>query len=448
MAPKIFIIGESDFRVQVTTLLQSQFNVVGLESAFDIQSLGMTEPNLIILLHTTPSVCLQRATQIRQKYQYIPIILIVSQSSEKMAIAALRAGINDYLKWPVALTELLASVKCKLFADSPRGAFKKRPDSVDSGENHPLIGQSLSMAKLRTYLPKVAATESNVLITGETGTGKELIAQLIHQHSARRTRPFISINCAALPDGLLESELFGYEKGAFTGAYAAYEGKLKCAEGGTVFFDEIGDMSPCAQAKILRVIETKEICRLGGKQANSVDFRVIAATNQDLESRVPEQTFRKDLFFRLNVARIHLPPLRDRQEDIPLLLNCYLHRLGCHFGHQVKGIREDALSCLLHYKWPGNVRELKNLIEALLINLSSDWVSLSDLPEALNKSAATDYPCERERILSVLYETRWNKSKAAEKLNWSRMTLYRKMAKYHLRESKPGTHSVIPSPSL
>jgi DNA-binding NtrC family response regulator len=451
MKPRILIIGGDEFWDQIRgQLAEREFEVVGAREDFGLRLFQEVDPDLVIFAfhQTAASDGLEGARQIRRRYRHVPIILTVSQSSEELAIAALRTGISDYFKWPVASTELIASIKRHLTANSPRGFLKDSSDSVKLDQNHPLIGRSSPMVKLRNYLLKAAATDSNVLISGETGTGKEVVAQLIHQHSARRAKPLVSINCAALPDSLLESELFGYEKGAFTGAHVTYEGKLKHAEGGTVFFDEIGDMSPCAQAKVLRAIEGKEIYRLGSKQATSVDFRVIAATNQDLENLLPEQKFRKDLFFRLNVARIHLPPLRDRKEDIPLLLDHFLRQFSSSFDREVKGFREEALSHLLHYEWPGNVRELKNLVEALLINLSSPWVSLTDLPETLNQSAAVDFPCEHERILSVLSETHWNKSKAAEKLNWSRMTLYRKMAKYHIHESKPRTAPISPSLSL
>ena len=391
---------------------------------------------------------LAAARQIRQFDQRIPLIVVFCQSSEEQAIAALRTGVNDYFKPPVTCTKLVASINHHLIKLKPPAA----PLAVASAPEQPMVSGCPCMEEIKTYLLKVAATDSNVLITGETGTGKELAAEFIHKSSPRRDHPFISINCAAIPDELVESELFGYEKGAFTGAHAAYAGKLKLAEGGTVFLDEISDMSPCAQAKILRAIERKEIYRLGGKQSIPVDFRVIAATNQELENLLPDQKFRKDLFFRLNVARIRVPPLRDRKEDIPLLLNHYLQVVSHPSGRTVKGFSEEALACLLRYEWPGNVRELKNLVEALLINLTSSWISLHDLPEALQKFATDGSPSERERLLSALYATHWNKSKAAQKLNWSRMTLYRKMARYQIQAlgaaTEPEGPTVTPSPEL
>jgi transcriptional regulator with PAS, ATPase and Fis domain len=298
-----------------------------------------------------------------------------------------------------------------------------------------MIGDSLPTQGIKAYIRKVAATDTNVLVTGETGTGKELVADLIHRHSPRSRRPFIGINCAAIPDNLLESELFGYERGAFTGAHALKEGQLQLADGGTLFFDEIGDMSPYAQAKILRAIEDKGVYRLGGKRRIPIDVRLIAATNQDLEQLVVQDKFRKDLYFRLNVARIHLPPLRERPEDILPLCHHYLGQLNHRFGRRVEGFTDDALAYLMRHDWPGNVRELKNLLEATFVNDLHREISFVDLPEQFRKrfsDAKTSPQDERERLLSALLSTNWNLSKAAQQLRWSRMTLYRKLGKYHI----------------
>jgi transcriptional regulator with PAS, ATPase and Fis domain len=307
--------------------------------------------------------------------------------------------------------------------------------AADLVDGQHLIGESAPMQEIKAYISKVAATESNILIMGETGTGKELVAELLHKNSPRQHKPLVCINCAAIPDSLVESELFGHERGAFTGAHATQDGLLKQAAGGTVFFDEIGDMSPYAQAKILRAIERKEVQRVGGKHSMAVDIRIIAATNQDLEHLVTEGKFRSDLFFRLNVARIHLPPLRDRKEDIPLLCMHYIQELNRRLGREVEGLSDTAWEALLRYAWPGNVRELKNLLEAVFINLPSRRIAFVDLPEPFRQrvSAVAGLPQdERERLLSALFATNWNKSKAAQQLHWSRMTLYRKMTKYQI----------------
>jgi len=286
----------------------------------------------------------------------------------------------------------------------------------------------------------VALIDSHVLITGETGTGKELAAQYIHGHSSRRAKPLVTINCAALPDGLLESELFGYERGAFTGAMSSYSGKLKLADGGTVLFDEIGDMSPYAQAKILRVIETKEVYPLGGRRSIPLDIRIIAATNRDLNQRMASNEFRQDLYFRLNVARVHLPPLRERKEDIPLLTDHFVQKFSAQSGKGIEGFSDEAMERLLSYDWPGNIRELMNLTERIFIDPPQDKITVADLPESMRYRRSVPQetvPAEREVLLYTLSQTNWNKSKAAEQLHWSRMTLYRKIAKYHIVASHP-----------
>jgi DNA-binding NtrC family response regulator len=305
-----------------------------------------------------------------------------------------------------------------------------------------LIGSSLAIWKVKTYLRKVAMTDSHVLITGETGTGKELAAEYIHQHGARRAKPLVTINCAALPDGLLESELFGYERGAFTGATSSYAGKLKLADGGTVLFDEIGDMSPYAQAKILRVIETREIYPLGGRRSVPLDIRIIAATNRDLDQRIASNEFRQDLYFRLNVARIRLPPLRERKDDIHLLIDHYVEKFATQFGREIEGFSDEAMERLLNHDWPGNVRELINLIERIFIDPPQEKIAVADLPRSMRYPRTVRQeavPTEREILLYTLSQTNWNKSKAAERLHWSRMTLYRKIAKYHIVTSQPET---------
>jgi DNA-binding NtrC family response regulator len=374
---------------------------------------------------------------IRRLYPAIPIILVAEKSSEEQAIAALKAGINDYIKQPFAADEMVAAVRRCL---SGKIALESSEGSAEvSGlmGGHRMVGESRAMCDIKAHLGRVARTGSTVLITGETGTGKELIAEMIHRQSPRRHGPFVCINCAAIPDALLESELFGYERGAFTGALSMRDGLLKQASGGTIFFDEIGDMSLYAQAKMLRAIETKTVCPLGGKRSTAVDIRIIAATNQDLKRLMEEGKFRQDLYFRLNVTRLHLPPLRQRREDIPLLLTHYLQELNRRFGSEVQGFTEQALTCLIRYEWPGNVRELKNLVEAIMVNHPSPWIDVEDCPELLSHESQEEAPpqTERDRLLAVLFSTNWNKSKAAQQLHWSRMTLYRKIEKYHLVSS-------------
>jgi transcriptional regulator with PAS, ATPase and Fis domain len=303
------------------------------------------------------------------------------------------------------------------------------------GTTAPLLGDSVLMREIKTYIGKVAVTDSTVLITGETGTGKELVAELLHHKSPRQKKPLVCVNCAAIPDTLVESELFGYDRGAFTGAYTAKDGLLKAAAGGTIFFDEIGEMSPYAQAKVLRALECKEVYPVGGNRRVPLDIRILAATNQELEPTAEGATFRADLFFRLNVARIHLPPLRDRKDDLPLLCVHYLQEFNGRFRGAVEGLSEEVWEMFLRYAWPGNVRELKNVLEAAFINRPSRQITCLDLPASFRRrfdDIPNLLPDERERVLAALVATNGNKSKAAEKLRCSRMTLYRKMTKYQI----------------
>jgi DNA-binding NtrC family response regulator len=397
---------------------------------------------------------LELARRIRNSNRNLPIIFIASESSEELAIAALRTGVNEYFKQPYSLADVVTSINRYLsnFPSSRPQQFAKEssPKLIDG---HRMIGESLAMRDIRATIGRVALTDSNVLITGETGTGKELVAELIHNNSGRAREPLVCINCAAIPDSLLESELFGYERGSFTGAYVANKGKLKFGDGGTIFLDEIGDMSPESQAKILRVIESRKLQRLGGRENISLNVRFLAATNKDLQQSVAEKTFRKDLYYRLNVAAIHLPLLRERKEDIPALCAHYIRHFNDQFDQQIEGVTEQVAEMLLRYDWPGNVRELKNLLEATIGNLgvreangeSSELafrglVSFTDLPEQFRRSLksiegfAKD---DRHPLLSILMATNWNISKTAQQLNWSRMTVYRKMAKYQiLRKGK------------
>ncbi len=377
------------------------------------------------------------AEQIRQRSRRVPLILVASDSSEQLAIAALKAGVNDYFKDPLSFPELEASIGRYLV--DPIWQREVSPALTATGSQlrgEPrLIGDSEAMQNLKAYIPRVAASESNVLITGETGTGKELVAELIHRGSSRCQKPFVSLNCAAIPEPLLESELFGYEKGAFTGALTSRKGKFELAEDGTVFLDEVGDLTGYAQAKLLRAIGSKEMQKLGGRGSTPFSARIISATNQEIDRLTEEGKFRHDLYYRLNVARIHLTPLRDRKEDISSLLDYYIRELNHRLGKRVKGFTQQALEALVRYPWPGNVRELRNFLEATFIDSPSPEISSVHFPEHFRmRFQKTEAPIhdERDRLLAALVETNWNKSKAAQNLDWSRTSVYRKMEKYHI----------------
>jgi len=362
------------------------------------------------------------------------VILVAENGSEQFAVNALRAGVKDYHQAPPCFADLLTGIlRCVADRDSPAAASP--PDG-----STPLIGESPAMVAIREYAERIAADDASVIITGETGTGKEVVAKLVHGCSARRAGPFVAVNCAAIPDTLIESELFGHERGAFTGAHAARDGHLRQAHGGTILFDEIGDMGPQAQAKILRALESRQVVRLGGRHAQAVDVRVLAATNRDLDAEMMHGRFRKDLYFRLNVARIHLPPLRERRDDIPALVNFYVAQSCRRHARRVPRLADEALRYLMAYEWPGNIRELKNVVDVVFLNRPGEIIHVDDLPGDVRQRAGTPPPIadERQRMIEALEAAHWNKSVAADRLRWSRMTLYRKLAKYNV--SSPPEH--------
>jgi DNA-binding NtrC family response regulator len=432
--PKILVKADEVFFNQLRKIIPlADLEILMISSEKNLRSMiAANSADLVITCSIRDDVqkSLQLVQKIRQYNKIIPILFITEQSSEQIAIEALRAGVNDYYKVPFSNDSLRAGIN-HLLKNTDNRLMPEDSFQVD----HTIIGHSLGIQEVKDYIKRVAATDSTVLITGETGTGKELVAEMIHLQSHRCKKPLIRINCSALPENLVESELFGYEKGAFTGAISHQKGKLVAANSGDIFFDEIGDMSPYAQAKILRTIEYKEVNPLGSNYSISVDFRIIAATNQNLEQLMMKGKFRKDLYYRLNIARVHMPSLRERIQDIPELVTFAIKKLNHKFGRNVQGLTDDAMELLLKYDWPGNVRELLNLIEATFINLPQKAITHAELPTMFQKhfNMLKQIPMdEKKKILAVLLETKWNKSSAAQKLNWSRMTLYRKMTKYNI----------------
>jgi len=423
------------------TDLPADCNLLRVRGELPDAVLQKTAPQLAIVEHVAArNASLRIIRRLRASSTSLPIILIAWESSEEFVIDAFNAGVSKYLKLPhqqnqltVVLNELIRSLQ------------------TDTSEmilnNSSLIGTSASICELRRYINQIAPCDSNVLITGETGTGKELVAQLIKENSARRNRPFICLNSAAIPDALVESELFGYEKGAFTGAFAAQEGKLAAANHGTVFFDEIGDVSPNVQAKLLRAIESKKIYRLGSNRSCDLDVRILAASNQDLEVATQQNRFRTDLFYRLNVIRIEVPPLREHVEDLPVLVDHYLKRFSQKFHKRVLGLNNSSMDVLFGYSWPGNIRELRNVMEATFVNLPNNCPPEKvDLPVQVTRhllrtspvggNGSTQANTERTAILRALNGSNWNRTEAAKSLQWSRMTLYRKMVRYHVDDVK------------
>lgn len=360
-------------------------------------------------------------SRLRDQLAEVPIAVVAQNGSEDFAARCFRGGATEYVRDPLDesglrhLSEWLAST------------CHREP------AQEKMIGSSPAMREVKDYIRRLAASECNVLITGESGTGKEIAAEEIHRRSNRAARRLVCLNCPAIPDTLFESEVFGYEKGAFTGAMVRTPGQLEGASGGTVFLDEVAELTPAAQAKLLRVIERKCVVRIGGRTDIPVDVRVIAATNCDLESMAQQGEFRRDLYFRLNVARLHLPPLRERQGDLLELIEHCLGELNGQYRSKVAGVEPDTLEALLSYDWPGNVRELKNCLERLFVSRTGDRLSFRDLPPwalTLKEVRFEGTATESGRMLAALEETQWNKRKAAERLSWSRSTLYRKMSKY------------------
>ncbi len=373
------------------------------------------------------------AEQVRSIDHGCPLLILTSNLSAENAICAMRAGASDMLERDAPREKIVATLTSLLKQCPHRGAARDEGSALIDG--HRLVGNGTRMSHVRSQIARIAAADVSVLITGETGTGKELVAQLIHKNSRCSARPFVALNCAAVPDTLLESELFGYERGAFTGASVSREGKLQHASGGTLFLDEIGDMSLASQAKILRAIETRVVQRLGSNVDTPVQVRVLAATNQDLETLAQEKKFREDLYFRLNVVRLTLPPLRERLEDIPELVEHTVRELQQRHKGPAHHIEDDLIRRLHAYHWPGNVRELHNVLESMLVLSSSRSVGVADLPAHVKhtlRSSSARYGDERSRIVEALTSADGNRNKAAEILCCSRMTLYRKMMKYSI----------------
>ena len=367
-------------------------------------------------------------------------IIITAFASVDTAIQALKDGAFDYICKPIDPDELSHLVRNaidrrRLLDENIH--LKERLEELSAVDD--IIGETPAMNNVLKMISEVAKTDATVMIRGESGTGKELVALAIHKNSNRRYFTLVSINCGAYPEGLLESELFGHEKGAFTGAQYQRKGKLEMANKGTIFFDEIGDITPKMQMDLLRVLETKQITRLGGNKEISTDFRVVSATNKNLEEMVKEETFREDLYYRLNVFTINLPPLRERVADIPLIAEYLLKKYSLSMNRPFQGFSSTATDRLMQYSWPGNVRELRNVIERAMVVAKGNRIENQDLsfPSASdeNKSKLISLQeIEEDHIRQVLEQLGWNITRAAEILEIDRATLYNKIKKYDLRK--------------
>jgi DNA-binding NtrC family response regulator len=376
----------------------------------------------------------------------MPVVIMTAYASQKTAIEAVNQGAFHYLIKHAKNDEIKMVVRNALDMKRVRTEnvlLKKQLKKTS--DLRTMIGKSEEMQRIYHLVDKVADTESTILVYGESGTGKELIARAIHFRSSRASGPFVSINCGALPESLLESELFGHVKGSFTGAFRDKEGLFKVAQGGTFFLDEIGETSLTIQVKLLRVLQEREVIPVGGTNPMKVDVRLVAATNADLEKAIKQERFRADLYYRLNVIPVHLPPLRRRRDDVPLLVQHFLKKYNDDLPQErQKGIARDAMDILVNYDWPGNVRELENVIERATILEETNQITVESLPEKIRqretstnsliteRAQVTLDELEREYLIKVLTDTNWQKKKASQILGINASTLYRKIQRYGL----------------
>jgi DNA-binding NtrC family response regulator len=408
------------------------FTAFGVPQALEI--LNGTELDLVITDLKMPKVSgLDLVRHIRENFKNTDVMMITGYPSIGGAVEAVKTGAQEFLPKPFTDGELLSAVERVL----NKARLRKTGNSLPSRavtEHTGLIGASEPISKIFTAISKVALTSATVLITGESGTGKELAARAIHYNGPRSSAPFIAVNCGGIPEGLLESELFGHVKGAFTGAIESRAGFFHAADGGTIFLDEVSDMSVSMQVKLLRVLQDKEVCMVGSARTRKVDVRVLAATNKDLSDLVKKGLFREDLFYRLNVITIFMPPLRERGDDILLLACHFITRFSAEIDKTPPRLSDEAIQSLYNYDWPGNVRELENVMQRLVIMTDGDIIDVSDLPYLMRFSALRKIgftrplaEVEREYINNVLASVGGNRTKAAEILGIDRKTLREKL---------------------
>ncbi len=450
--PVILVVDDQEgIRVTLRKILEKEgYNIFEASNGKEALNIVRKNPvSLAIIDYRIPGMNgVELIKRIRNEKR-IPVIIITAYGFEKLNMQELN-GALDYITKPFDIERIRESVASLLEREKIMEEMAEEMEIEEDGLCG-IVGKSSAMLEVYSLIKKVASTDFSVLITGESGSGKELCARAIHRLSKRKDKPFISVACSAIPETLLESELFGYEKGAFTGAEKSRPGKFELANSGTIFLDEIGDMPLFTQAKILRVLQEKEVERLGGEKPVKVDVRIISATNVDLVQAVKEGKFREDLYYRLNVFHIHLPPLRERREDIPLLVLHFLNKYA-QGENKIKAISIEALEKLINYNWPGNVRELENVIQRAIILAQKDILEadhIQGLKEEVGSyrksikfrkkvlplntaiSQAVE-EIEKELIMKALQEAKFNKSKAAELLKISRKSLHNKLKKYNI----------------
>ncbi len=429
-----------------------QYSVVQISNGEAcLKKLEEEDVDLVLLDLQMPGIDgLETLKLIREKQKQLPVVIMTAHGTIEKAVATMKMGSYDFLTKPFASERLKVTVKNALEASAlETEVLTLRSELKERYCFENIVGQSGVMQEVFRAVEKIVDSDVTVLIQGESGTGKELIARAIHNHSSnRKSRPFVAVNCTALPESLLESELFGHEKGAFTGAISRRVGKFEQADGGTVFLDEIGEMSLSTQAKILRVLQEREFERVGGNELVRVNIRLISATNKKLDEEVHKGTFREDLFYRVSVFPIKLPPLRDRKEDIPLLCAHFFRRYGDREKKEITGITPEAIKVLMGYHWPGNVRELENAIERAVVIANTLDITIEDLPPhivTIGKDEMVDQDgtlpqwiekLEVEVLRKTLLEFEGNITQAARKLGIGRATIYRKAKKHNLLISR------------
>ncbi|MCP4366258.1 MAG: sigma-54-dependent Fis family transcriptional regulator [Planctomycetes bacterium] len=450
MTDKILVV-DDDQGIQFflgEALSKKGYQVDSAASAEDAMSKAEQTPFMLVLLDVKlPGMSgIDAIKKLHQISPLSPIIIMTAFGNRDLAIRATQEGAYDFLTKPIKLDELFIILKRALEKRRLKLEISHLEKSIRKKyEFENIIGSSGSMQEVFEMVQKVAGTDSSVIIYGESGTGKELIAHAIHANSGRREKSFVKLNCVAIPEGLLESELFGHEKGSFTGAVSQKIGKFELANEGTIFLDEIGDMTITTQAKILRVLQEREFERVGGTRTVQVNVRIIAATNKDLQKAVEEKQFREDLYFRLNVVPIYLPPLRERKEDIPPLVEHFLKEVSQRVKKQINGVSTDVMDALMEYPWPGNVRELENCIERACVVANEELITRDCLPLYMSVAGETHEPIakgsidevlaatEKKLILDALKQSGGVQAKASRLLSITERSLWHRIKKYNLK---------------
>ncbi len=459
---------EAGIRASLKVVLEPTYETLVASSGQEgLDVFRRESPQLVLLDVVMPGMDgLAVLKLIREEHARIPVIMLTGTKTVKTAVEAMKLGAADYLTKPFDVDELRLVVgKALETGELEQEVLQLRAQVAKRYSFHNLIGKSAAMQEIYSKIEQLADTKATVLITGESGTGKELVARALHYNSARRDKPFIAINSAALPETLIESELFGHEKGSFTDAQARRIGQFELAHGGTLFLDEIGDLSPATQAKLLRVLQEREFTRVGGTQPIKVDVRIITATNKHLEELVKREAFREDLYYRINVVVLHLPPLRDRREDVPLLAQHILARRTEGGGQIQQDFTKDALEVLTAYAWPGNVREMENVIEQALIWSNGKPIEQEHLPASVVKTASRSEPAgtdlstgqvslekavlefERKLILDALQRTGYVQTHAAALLGISRRMLKYRMDTLNITRPSAEAGPEAPQPA-